>query len=185
MNILIYSLAEVILQKGHAKPVDWWSFGTLLYEMMVGIPPFYNRDVQEMYQRILHSDLVIPDFISSEGQDLLARLLERDPKRRLGSGRTGSNEIRNHPFFKKINWDDVYAGKIPTPYTPNVKDDMDVSFFEEEFTKRPIKDSLSKKNTLIPKEQKMFAGFTFSGEGSLKRDHDDSSNPFLDSGNKH
>lgn len=69
-----YLAPEIVLQKGHGKPVDYWSLGTLLYEMIVGIPPFYSKDVQEMYRKILHADLVIPDYVSVEGQDLLARV---------------------------------------------------------------------------------------------------------------
>ena len=90
-----YLAPEVLLQQGHGKPVDWWSYGTLLYEMMIGIPPFYSENVQEMYDMILHADLVLPDrFITPEAQDLLARLLERNPKKRLGSGERGSDEIK-------------------------------------------------------------------------------------------
>lgn len=89
-----YLAPEVLLQKGHSQPVDWWSFGTLLFEMMVGLPPFYSKEIQDMYQKILHADLEIPNFISIEGQDLLARLLERDPRKRLGCGTKGSSEIK-------------------------------------------------------------------------------------------
>ena len=69
--------------------------------MLVGLPPFYNRDVQEMYQKILHSDLKFPDHIgiSDEAKDLLTQLLERDPKKRLGSTEDGPTLIQKYFFF--------------------------------------------------------------------------------------
>lgn len=140
-----YLAPEVLLQKGHGFEVDWWSFGTTLYEMLVGIPPFYSTNVQEMYDKILNAELVIPErFASVEAQDILARLLERDPKKRLGS--KSSDEIRNHPFFADINWDDLYNKRITPPWVPNIKDDADTRYFDEEFTTMDPVDSVSKES---------------------------------------
>lgn len=158
-----YLAPEVLLQKGHGKPVDWWSYGTLIYEMLVGIPPFYCENVQEMYDRILNGELVLPDeFISLECQDLLANLLERDPRKRLGSGPTGSEEIRNHPWFSDLNWEDVYYRRYKPRYKPNVKSEEDTSYFDDEFTKQTPVDSVSATGVLDDKLQREFEGFTYS-----------------------
>lgn len=160
-----YLAPEVLLQQGHGKPVDWWSYGTLLYEMLVGIPPFYSDNIQEMYDMILHADLVLPDrLISIEAQDLLARLLERNPKKRLGSGSRGSDEIKQHPFFKDINWDAIYNKTIPAPFIPKLKDELDTSYFDEEFTSQPPVDSFQDSSNLGESVQKEFEGFTFTGD---------------------
>jgi serine/threonine protein kinase len=79
---------EVVLQEGHGKAVDWWAFGTILFEMMVGIPPFYDENVQEMYDKILHQDITFPDFMSDEACDLISRLLEKKPNKRFGTKST-------------------------------------------------------------------------------------------------
>eukprot|EP01080_Neovahlkampfia_damariscottae_P008959 gene8959-908_t len=163
-----YLAPEVILQKGHGKAVDWWSFGTLLFEMLVGLPPFYNRDVQEMYQKILNSDLKFPEQIgiSEEGKDLLKQLLERDSKKRLGSGEDGPEEIKNHPFFESIDFNQLLKKQLIPPFAPDLKDSMDLSFFDEEFTKKSIKEQSERhSNKLQEKDQKVFQGFTF-GEDS-------------------
>jgi serum/glucocorticoid-regulated kinase 2 len=144
-----YLAPEVLLQKGHGKPVDWWSYGTLIYEMLVGIPPFYSDNVQDMYDKILHSDLLLSDqLMSPEVQDLLIRLLERDPKKRLGSGPQGSKAIRNHPFFAGIN------------------SDTDTSYFDEEFTRQAPVDSVVESGFLGASVQKEFEGFTFTDKDS-------------------
>lgn len=169
-----YLAPEVLLQKGHGKPVDWWSYGTLIYEMLVGIPPFYCENVQEMYDRILNGELVLPDeFISLECQDLLARLLERDPRRRLGSGPTASEEIRNHPWFSDLNWEDVYFRRYKPRYKPNVKNEEDTSYFDDEFTKQMPVDSVSATGVLDDKLQREFEGFTYTEGGYMGDDNND------------
>ncbi len=162
------------MQKGHGKPVDWWSYGTLIFEMLVGIPPFYSENVQEMYDKILNSDLVLPEqFMSTETMDLLARLLERDPKKRLGSGPTGWLEIKNHPFFDGLDWDALYHKRIPAPFKPKVRDDMDISYFDEEFTKQnPFEsydESQNGSSFLGESVQREFEGFTYEGESNLDK----------------
>lgn len=156
-----YLAPEVLLSQGHGKPVDWWSFGTLLFEMLVGIPPFYSENVQEMYEMILYSDLYFPDFVSVEASDLLARLLERNPAKRLGSGPTGVEEIKSHPFFKGINWETFYNKGYPAPFTPSIKSDEDTSNFDTEFTREAP--TLSKKDESMLGEsvQKVFKGFSY------------------------
>lgn len=161
------------MQKGHGKPVDWWSYGTLIFEMLVGIPPFYSENVHEMYDKILYSDLILPEqLMSPEAMDLLARLLERDPKRRLGSGPTEWQEIKNHPFFESIDWDALYNKKLTAPFKPKVKDELDTSFFDEEFTKQNPLDSFDEDDHggsyLGESVQKEFEGFTYEGESKLE-----------------
>jgi len=168
-----YLAPEVLLQKGHGKPVDWWSYGTLIFEMLVGIPPFYSENVHEMYDKILYSDLVLPEqLMSPEAVDLLARLLERDPKRRLGSGPTEWQEIKSHPFFESIDWDALYNKKLTAPFKPKVKDELDTSFFDEEFTKQNPLDSFDEDDHggsyLGESVQKEFEGFTYEGESKLE-----------------
>lgn len=87
-----YLAPELLIGNGYTKVVDWWTLGVLLYEMIVGLPPFYSENTNEMYRKILNDPLRFPADDGSEGppvtpvgKDLLSRLLERDPLRRLGA----------------------------------------------------------------------------------------------------
>lgn len=140
--------------------------------MLVGIPPFYSENVQEMYDMILHSDLYIPEFVSVEASDLLARLLERNPKRRLGSGPRGVDEIKSHPFFNGIDWKLVYDKKYAAPFVPSVRDDLDLKYFEDEFTSEPAVDSVKESSAILGESvQKAFEGFTYTAEPVLNSKH--------------
>ena len=79
-----YLAPEVIKGSWYGKSVDWWSMGTLLYEMLTGLPPFYNENLHLMYERIVTMPLTFPDDMSEEAKSLLSGLLERDPRKRLG-----------------------------------------------------------------------------------------------------
>ncbi|KAL0485158.1 glucocorticoid-regulated kinase [Acrasis kona] len=161
-----YLAPEVLLQRGHGKPVDWWSYGILIYEMLVGIPPFYSDNVQDMYNKILHSDLLLSDqLMTQEVQDLLIRLLERDPRKRLGSGPKGTSEIKNHPFFRGIDWQDVYDKKVVPSFRPKVRSELDTCYFDEEFTRQDAIDSIGDPSYLGASAQKAFEGFTFNSNG--------------------
>lgn len=78
-----YLAPEILEGKGYTKAVDWWSFGTMMFEMLTGLPPFYTEDVQQMYTKILTTNLEIPKTMSSEAAELLRGLLERDVEKRL------------------------------------------------------------------------------------------------------
>eukprot|EP01064_Diplonema_japonicum_P037210 TRINITY_DN8660_c0_g1_i1.p1 TRINITY_DN8660_c0_g1~~TRINITY_DN8660_c0_g1_i1.p1 ORF type:complete len:399 (+),score=62.10 TRINITY_DN8660_c0_g1_i1:50-1246(+) len=164
-----YLAPEILLNKGHGKPVDWWSFGTLLFEMIVGIPPFYSTDTKEMYDMILHADLFIPEFVTPQATDLLIHLLARDPKHRLGTGPDGPREVLNHEFFSSVDWDALYERKVRPTFVPPVTGPGDVSQIDEEFLNKKIPDSHSGNPDYGPlhgpgvgsREQELFKGFTY------------------------
>nr|AML78654.1 putative LOV domain-containing protein [Physocarpus opulifolius] len=100
-----YIAPEIITGAGHSSAIDWWAVGILLYEMLYGRTPFRGKNRQRTFANILHKDLTFPGSIpvSLAARQLMNALLQRDPATRLGS-RTGSNEIKEHPFFRGINW---------------------------------------------------------------------------------
>lgn len=115
-----YIAPEVFGQKGYNETVDWWSVGVILYEMLVGYPPFYSDDPTSTCKKILQwrKNLVIPEEVrvSPTAQDLILRLLT-DPKDRLGAN--GVHEIKLHPFFQGISWESIRSATAP--YIPEVK----------------------------------------------------------------
>ncbi|KAL2334183.1 hypothetical protein Fmac_015396 [Flemingia macrophylla] len=100
-----YIAPEIITGAGHTSAIDWWTLGILLYEMLYGRTPFRGKNRQKTFSNILHKDLTFPSSIpaSLAARQLINALLQRDPSSRLGST-TGANEIKQHPFFRGINW---------------------------------------------------------------------------------
>ncbi|PNY05755.1 phototropin 2 [Trifolium pratense] len=100
-----YIAPEIITGARHTSAIDWWTLGILLYEMLYGRTPFRGKNRQKTFSNILHKDLTFPSSIpaSLAARQLINALLQRDPASRLGST-TGTNDIKQHPFFRGINW---------------------------------------------------------------------------------
>eukprot|EP01126_Amoeba_proteus_P002874 TRINITY_DN10931_c0_g1_i3.p1 TRINITY_DN10931_c0_g1~~TRINITY_DN10931_c0_g1_i3.p1 ORF type:complete len:296 (-),score=57.79 TRINITY_DN10931_c0_g1_i3:196-1083(-) len=129
-----YLAPEILEGKGYTKAVDWWSFGTLMYEMLTGLPPFYTEDIQEMYKKILTSELTIPSFIGNEAGSLLRGLLERDADKRLQI----PSKIKAHTFFTGIDWDKLVRKEIQPPFIPPTQGEDDTRNFDSTFTSEPV-----------------------------------------------
>ncbi|KAJ2724955.1 Serine/threonine-protein kinase [Coemansia sp. Benny D115] len=158
-----YLAPELLQGRGYTKTVDWWTFGVLLYEMMTGLPPFYDENVNEMYRRILEDELVFPDDMGNRAKSLLRGLLQRDPRRRLGNN--GAAEIKDQPFFAEINWDYLIGKQYEPPFKPSVASAIDTSNFDDEFTTEPPQDSYIPDSNLSETVQEQFVGFTYDGSG--------------------
>ncbi|PIA34146.1 hypothetical protein AQUCO_03800012v1 [Aquilegia coerulea] len=100
-----YISPEIITGAGQSSAIDWWALGIMLYEMIYGRTPFRGKNRQRTFANILHKDLTFPNSIpaSLAARQLIHELLQRDPANRLGSN-GGANEIKQHPFFREINW---------------------------------------------------------------------------------
>ncbi|KAI4383069.1 hypothetical protein MLD38_008949 [Melastoma candidum] len=107
-----YLAPEILLGMGHSATADWWSVGIILFELLVGIPPFNAEHPQQIFDNILNQDIPwpkVPDEMSRDAHDLINKLLIENSVQRLGA--TGANEVKNHPFFKDINWDTLAMQK--------------------------------------------------------------------------
>lgn len=113
-----YLAPELLMGKGYNKTVDWWTLGVLLYEMLTGLPPFYDENTNEMYRKILSEPLHFSDVVPPAAKDLLTKLLNRDPAQRLGAN--GSAEIKAHPFFHAIDWRKLLQRKYEPTFKPSV-----------------------------------------------------------------
>jgi serum/glucocorticoid-regulated kinase 2 len=113
-----YLAPELLMGHGYNKTVDWWTLGVLLYEMLTGLPPFYDENTNEMYRKILSEPLHFSDVVPPAAKDLLQRLLDRDPVKRLGAN--GSAEIKAHPFFHAIDWRKLLQRKYEPTFKPSV-----------------------------------------------------------------
>ena len=156
-----YLAPEVLEGNGYGKAVDWWSFGTLMFEMLVGIPPFYNQDVQQMYQKIMTDKLKIPSSISPNARDLLEKLLVRDPNTRL----TDPAKIKQHPWFEGTDWVKLENKEVAPPFVPPVKSVDDYSQVDPEFTSEEPVLSVTKGSEMGPEGN--FDGFTYVAPSGL------------------
>lgn len=175
-----YLAPEVLQRQPYGRPVDWWCLGCVTYEMMCGLPPFYSRHCDEMYERILHDALRFPDFIPFAARDLLHGLLVKDPAKRLGSQPADAAAVMAHPFFGSIDWAALERREIPPPWVPMVGDAMDLRHFDPSFVNEPVPQSVSEPGlpaqahrgsqpmrVLSVSEVNPFVGFTFVGDGAL------------------
>jgi protein kinase A len=126
-----YLAPEILLNKGHGKPVDWWTFGVLVYEMTAGIDPFNDEDPMLIYQKILKGKLKFPQLFNSNAKSLVKHLLEADLSKRYGNLKGGVSDIKNHRFFKGLDWDNLVNLKITPPYIPKVSSSSDTSNFQD------------------------------------------------------
>uniref|UniRef100_A0A672HY70 Protein kinase C n=1 Tax=Salarias fasciatus TaxID=181472 RepID=A0A672HY70_SALFA len=152
-----YIAPEILLGLKYTFSVDWWSFGVLVYEMLIGQSPFQGDDEEELFEAIRTEFPHYPRWISKEAKSLLEQLFERDPCRRLGV----IGKIREHPFFKSINWTALERREVEPPFRPKVKSASDYSNFDREFLSEKPRLSHGDKNLIESMDQNAFAGFSF------------------------
>ncbi|XP_058417127.1 protein kinase C delta type isoform X2 [Diceros bicornis minor] len=152
-----YIAPEILQGLKYSFSVDWWSFGVLVYEMLIGQSPFHGDDEDELFESIRVDTPHYPRWITKESKDILEKLLERDPTKRLGV--TGN--IKGHSFFKTINWTLLEKRAVEPPFKPKVKSPGDYSNFDQEFLNEKARLSYSDKNLIDSMDQAAFAGFSF------------------------
>ncbi|KAM4058804.1 kinase [Hirsutella rhossiliensis] len=155
-----YLAPELLMGKGYNKTVDWWTLGVLLYEMLTGLPPFYDENTNEMYRKILSEPLHFSDVVPPAAKDLLTKLLNRNPEERLGAN--GSAEIKAHPFFHAIDWRKLLQRKYEPTFKPSVADALDTANFDPEFTSEAPQDSYVDGPMLSQTMQNQFQGFSYN-----------------------
>ncbi|CEP06939.1 hypothetical protein [Parasitella parasitica] len=151
---------EILLEQKYGRAVDWWAFGVLVYEMLLGQSPFRGEDEDEIFDAILEDEILYPVNMSRDSVSICQRLLNRDPKKRLGAGPSDAAEIKEHPFFHGVNWADMLAKRVPPPFCPSINGPLDTSNFDEEFTReRP---ALTPINSVLNRaEQQEFQSFSY------------------------
>ncbi|ROT37431.1 Pkinase-domain-containing protein [Sodiomyces alkalinus F11] len=169
-----YMAPEVILGQKYGKAVDWWSYGALGYDLMTGNPPFRGSNNAKIQENIVKQKLIMPYFLGPDAKDLLTRLLRKDPAKRLGSHMPKDLQtIKNHRFFRKIDWKKLAAREMEPPIQPLITDPELAENFAEEFTDlavSPIVTSKSVWEGLSARESNkddLFGGFSFVAPSSL------------------
>ena len=141
---------------------DWWTYGIIIYELLFGVPPFYNEKDSKIKEQIVKLDVRFPKIssVSSSVKDLIKKLLNKNPSNRIGHSK-GFDEIKKHPYFKGMDFKALEEKKIEAPFKPILEGSLDVRNFDEEFTSEELVSSeIPEKNMeLIKKNQDQFDDF--------------------------
>ena len=124
-----YLAPEIILNKGYGLSVDWWAFGILLYEMICGVDPFTDEDPMKIYQNILERKIKFSSDFDNKSKSLIKHLLEPDLSKRYGNLKDGVNDIKNHEFFKSMNWDKLLRQELEVPFVPKKTDNNQLKYY--------------------------------------------------------
>uniref|UniRef100_A0A673UK30 non-specific serine/threonine protein kinase n=1 Tax=Suricata suricatta TaxID=37032 RepID=A0A673UK30_SURSU len=124
-----YIAPEVIFRQGYGKPVDWWAMGVVLYEFLVGCVPFFGDTPEELFGQVVSDEIMWPEgdeALPADAQDLITRLLRQSPLDRLGTG--GTHEVKQHPFFRTLDWAGLLRHKAE--FVPQLEAEDDTSYFD-------------------------------------------------------
>jgi serine/threonine protein kinase len=152
-----YLAPEILNRTGHGFGVDWWALGMVLYEMLVGMPPWYSRDREELFTRVRTAEIEFPSHVSVNAASIIRGFLQRDASQRFGVKSRGQ-QVLDHPFFAHIEWKQLFDRKIPPPYRPRHDPGIDAVHFDKTFTRMsidiPMSSSIAQSGT--------FGGFSFN-----------------------
>ncbi|KAJ8481945.1 hypothetical protein ONZ51_g5656 [Trametes cubensis] len=151
-----YIAPEIFMQKGYGNECDWWSLGAIMFECLVGYPPFCSESTQDTYQKILQwaKYLQFPDdvHLSREAEDLIKRLVT-SPDMRLGV-----EQIKRHPFFYGVDWEGIR--NIEAPFIPRLRSITDTSYFPTDELEQVPDEPVGADTTGASKDL-AFLGYTF------------------------
>ena len=161
-----YVAPEVLKKTGYSEDIDWWSVGVIFFEMLVGYAPFCSEETKDVCYKVINwkKFLKIPDDIvlSREAEDLIAKMINNSNER---LGKNGVEEIKAHPFFKNVNWNNIRNTKAP--FIPELQNDYDTKYFEsfeyEEEFYPPVKKFKRRKDI-------EFLGYTYKEGDELYKD---------------
>ena len=166
----IYVAPEVLTGQGYNKLVDWWSLGVLLYEFLTGSSPYLEARIRPDI-KIYKKKLVQDPLISDSAFDLITKLCKFDASQRIGRN---VEEIKNHEFFKDIDWIKMEKKEITPPYKPKIKFAGDVGNFDTMFTDMPLNSTkrnvevlVNGQNT-IKNSKNTYLDFTYIGDKMKK-----------------
>uniref|UniRef100_A0A8C4QZ16 Protein kinase C n=1 Tax=Eptatretus burgeri TaxID=7764 RepID=A0A8C4QZ16_EPTBU len=160
-----YIAPEILQGQRYGVAVDWWSFGVLLYEMLIGQSPFRGEEEEELFESIRTETPSYPSWITTEARHLLQQMLNRDPIQRLGA----AAKIRCHGYFSSIDWSALERREIPPPFIPHVASPGDCRNFDSEFLRERPRLSKGDRNLIESMDQSLFQGFSFTSTLLNKR----------------
>ncbi|KAK6994968.1 protein kinase C delta type, partial [Biomphalaria glabrata] len=163
-----YIAPEILKGAKYNASVDWWSFGVLVYEMLIGQSPFHGDDEDDLFHSILHDTPRYPHATPKEAVNMLTLLFDRNPPDRLGMPTCPAGPINSQPFFRNIDWEKLEARQIPPPFKPKVKNASDSSNFDSDFTTEKVGLTPPDPTLLKTMNQNVFKHFSFTSAEALR-----------------
>ncbi|KAJ2939609.1 hypothetical protein O0L34_g14327 [Tuta absoluta] len=164
-----YMAPEIIKGQKYNQTVDWWSFGVLLYEMLIGQSPFSGCDEDELFWSICNEMPSYPRFLSTESLTILTRLLDKDMKTRLGGTECMHGDVREQEFFHPIHWDRLERRELDAPFRPRVRHPLDTQYFDRAFTGERPRLTAVEPQVLRSMDQAPFRGFSYTNPNATDR----------------
>uniref|UniRef100_A0A158QGW6 Protein kinase C n=1 Tax=Rodentolepis nana TaxID=102285 RepID=A0A158QGW6_RODNA len=152
---------EIIIGNGYTRAIDWWCLGVLIYEMIVGKCPFAGASEEVIYKNIMRQEPRIPINVGDKPRDIIKRLMQKSPSKRLGATTGGSAVIKKHPFFANTDFEGILMQRVKPPFVPKIRDIEDVSNFYSRCTETLPRLSTTERS-LSPQVNKLyFSDFDF------------------------
>lgn len=129
-----YLSPEIIQCKGHNKSTDWWALGILVFEMLVGFPPFFDESPFRIYEKILAGVFESPRSLDPNAKDLIRRFLIADRSKRLGGGKEDAHDVKLHKWFRGVDWSALLHKEICAPIPVRVSHEGDTRYYGELFS---------------------------------------------------
>lgn len=144
----------------YGSSIDYWALGIITFEMLFGMSPFKGRNFKQRIKNICVEELKFPSSptISDEAKDFIKQLLSKNPRKRLGT--KDSNEIKNHEWFKDIDFDELLSKKAKLDFVPNIESNAELKYVSKGIKKKKINHShFKKKKKKLIEHQKDFEDF--------------------------
>ncbi|VVC29776.1 Protein kinase, ATP binding site,C2 domain,AGC-kinase, C-terminal,Protein kinase domain,Serine/threonine- [Cinara cedri] len=158
-----YIAPEILQELHYGASVDWWALGVLMYEMMAGQPPFEADNEDDLFESILHDDVLYPVWLSKEAVSILKGFMTKNRNKRLGCIANDGTEaaIKVHAFFRDLDWEALENRRVKPPFKPKIKNKKDAMNFDTEFTKEDPALTPVPANVTMSINQEEFQGFSF------------------------